>query len=119
WARHNKGYLRSAGRSRSAAQSCQSRWWVLSISIASSSACSTMRVLALGHLVAAGFVLGGDRLAGLFIAELLAQAIAGGLVDLPQRDALGTRAGRMERNRTGDQSQFEIAFPVGTHHQPP
>src|ERR671934_2919517 len=23
----------------------------------------------------------------------------------------------MERNRTGNQSQFEIAFPVGTHHQ--
>jgi hypothetical protein len=25
----------------------------------------------------------------------------------------------MERNRTGDQGQFEIAFPVGTHHQLP
>src|SRR5215471_9535983 len=74
-------------------------------------------VVALGHLVAAAFVLGGDRLAGLFIDELLAQAIAGGLVDLPEGDALGTRAGRMERNRTGDQSQFEIAFPVGTHNQ--
>src|SRR5262245_8450969 len=74
-------------------------------------------VLALGHLVAAAFVRGGDRLAGLFIDELLAQAIAGGLVDLSEGDALGTRAGRMERNRTGDQSQFEIAFPVGTHNQ--
>src|SRR6516164_5839619 len=74
-------------------------------------------VLALGHLVAAAFVLGGGRLAGLFIDELLAQAIAGDLVDLPEGDALGTRAGRMERNRTGDQSQFEIAFPVGTHNQ--
>src|SRR5262249_3984268 len=74
-------------------------------------------VLALGHLVAAAFVLGGDRLAGFFIDELLAQAIAGGLVDLPEGDALGTRAGRMERNRTADQSQFEIAFPVGTHNQ--
>jgi hypothetical protein len=48
-------------------------------------------------------VLGGDRLAGLFIDELLAQAIAGDLVDLPKRDALGTRAGRMQRNRTGDE----------------
>ena len=57
-------------------------------------------VVALGQLEAAAFVLGGNRLAGLFIDELLAQAIAGGLVDLPQRDALGTRAGRMERNRT-------------------
>ena len=34
-------------------------------------------VLALGDLVAAAFVLRGDRLAGLFIDELLAQAIAG------------------------------------------
>jgi hypothetical protein len=37
-------------------------------------------VLALGDLVAAAFVLGGDRLAGLFIDELLAQSIAGGLL---------------------------------------
>ena len=58
-------------------------------------------VLALGHLVAAAFVLGGDRLAGLFIDELPAQAIAGGLVDLPEGDALGTRAGRQRpRSRT-------------------
>jgi hypothetical protein len=35
-------------------------------------------------------VLGGDRLAGLFIDELLAQAIAGGLGDLPEGDALST-----------------------------
>src|SRR5229473_2236153 len=60
-------------------------------------------VLALGDLVAAAFVLGGDRRAGLLIDELLAQPIAGGLVDLPKRDALGTRARRMEGNRTGDQ----------------
>jgi hypothetical protein len=75
------------------------------------------KVLALGDFVTAAFVLGGDRLAGLFIDELLAQAIAGGLVDLSQRDALGTRARRMQRNRTGDQGKFEIAFPVRTHHQ--
>ena len=59
-------------------------------------------VLALGDLVVAAFVLGGNRLAGLFIDELLAQAIAGGLVDLPKRDALSGRARRMQRNRTGD-----------------
>jgi hypothetical protein len=33
-------------------------------------------------------VLGWDRLAGFLIDELLAQAIAGGLVDLPERNAL-------------------------------
>src|SRR5260370_19970164 len=74
-------------------------------------------VLALGDLVAAAFVFRGDRLAGLFIDELLAQAIAGGLVDLPKCDALGGRARRMQRNRTGDQGELEIAFPVGTHNQ--
>ena len=46
-------------------------------------------VLALGDLVAAALVLGSNRLAGLFIDELLAQAIAGGLIDLPECNALG------------------------------
>jgi hypothetical protein len=31
--------------------------------------------------------------------------------------ALGGRAGRMQRNGTGDQSQLEITFPVGAHNQ--
>src|SRR5438876_10673969 len=74
-------------------------------------------VVALGDLVAAAFVFRGDRLEGLFIDELLAQAIAGGLIDLPECDALGGRTRRMQRNRTGDQGKFEIAFPVGTHDQ--
>jgi hypothetical protein len=38
-----------------------------------------------------------DRLAGLFIDELLAQAVAGGFVDLAECDPLGGRGGRMER----------------------
>ena len=66
-------------------------------------------VVTFGDLVATASVFRCDRRAGLFIDKLLAQAIAGGLVDLPEGDALGTRAGGMERNRTGDQSQFEIA----------
>jgi hypothetical protein len=37
------------------------------------------QVLTLGDLVAAALVLGGDRLAGLLVDELLAQPIAGGL----------------------------------------
>src|SRR5215216_6941174 len=73
--------------------------------------------LALGDLVAAAFIFGGDRGAGLFIDQLLAQAIAGGLVDLSECDALGGRARRMQCNRTGDQGKLEIAFPVGTHNQ--
>jgi hypothetical protein len=74
-------------------------------------------ILALGDLVAAAFVFGDDRLAGFFINELLAQTIAGSLVDLPKCDALSRRASRMQRNRAGDESKFEIAFPVGTHVQ--
>jgi hypothetical protein len=37
------------------------------------------------------------------------------LVDLPECDALGRRAGGMKRNAARDQAQFEIAFPIGTH----
>ena len=77
---------------------------------------TALTLLAFSDLVAAAFVLGGNPLAGLLIDELLAQAIAGGLVDLPECDALGG-ARRMQRNRTGDQGEFEIAFPVGTHSQ--
>jgi hypothetical protein len=40
-------------------------------------------------------VFGANRRAGLFIDELLTQAIAGGLVDLPESDALGRRTRRM------------------------
>jgi hypothetical protein len=69
-------------------------------------------VVAVGDLVATTSVLRRDRHAGVLIDQLLTQAIAGGLVDLPERDALSRRTRRMERNRTGDQSQFEIAFPV-------
>ena len=39
-------------------------------------------VLTFGDLIAAAFIFGGDGRAGLFIDELLAQAIAGGLADL-------------------------------------
>jgi hypothetical protein len=52
-------------------------------------------ILALGHLVAAPFMLGANRRAGLFIDELLAQTIAGSFVDLPEFDALCRRARRM------------------------
>ena len=72
-------------------------------------------VVALADLVAAALVLGSHRLAGFLIDELLAKSIAGGLVDLPESDALQARARRMQRDRARDQCQFEIAFPVRTH----
>src|SRR5262245_47366567 len=51
------------------------------------------QVLPLGSLITAALVLGVDRLAGFLIDELLAQPIAGGLVDLTEGDALRARAG--------------------------
>jgi len=72
-------------------------------------------VVAFADLVAAALVLGSHRLAGLLIDELLAKPIAGGLVDLPESNALHARARRMQRDRARDQCQFEIAFPVRTH----
>ena len=44
-------------------------------------------VVTFGDLVATASVFRCDRRAGLFIDKLLAQAIAGGLVDLPEGDA--------------------------------
>jgi hypothetical protein len=73
------------------------------------------QVLAFGDLVAAALVLGADRLAGFLIDELVAQPIAGSLVDLPEGDALCSRAGGMQCDPARDQGQLKIAFPVGTH----
>ena len=65
-----------------------------------------------GRLIVARDVntLTATGLAGLFIDELLAQAIAVGLVNLPECDALNGQARRMQRNRTGDQGNFEMPF---------
>jgi hypothetical protein len=73
------------------------------------------QILPLGDLITAALVLGVDRLAGFLIDELLTQPIAGRLVDLPEGDALCGRAGGVQCDRTRDQGQLEIAFPVRTH----
>src|SRR5205823_2941314 len=67
-------------------------------------------ILALGDLVAARLLLGQNRLAGFLVDQLLTQAMAGRLVDLPERDTLRRRAGGMQRDWTRDQRQFEIAL---------
>ena len=72
------------------------------------------QVFVLGDLVALGLVSGVDRLAGLVVDQLLAQAVAGLPVDLPERDALGGTGGRRQCDRTGDQRKLEIALPIGT-----
>src|SRR6516225_2450586 len=64
--------------------------------------------------VAPALVLGRDRLARLLIHQLLAQAVAGLLVDLPKRDALGRRGGGTDRDRTRDERKLEIALPICT-----
>jgi hypothetical protein len=58
------------------------------------------QVLPLGDLVAAALVLGVDGLAGFLVDELLTQPVAGGLVDLPECDALCRRAGGMQCDRS-------------------
>src|SRR6202022_2223182 len=74
-------------------------------------------VLALGQLVAPALVLRADRLARLFIDELLAQTIAGDLVDLAKSDALSRRGCGMQGDRAGDEGKLEVAFPKSTHNQ--
>ncbi|MGA8990177.1 MAG: hypothetical protein WB500_07325, partial [Rhodoplanes sp.] len=47
----------------------------------------------------------GDRFAGFLIDELLTQPIAGGLVDLPEADALCARAGGVPRGDRRDRGR--------------
>src|SRR5439155_23693091 len=69
---------------------------------------------ALVDFVTPALILGLDRLARLFVDQLLTQAIAGLLVDLPKRDALGRRGGGTESDRTRDERELEIALPICT-----
>jgi hypothetical protein len=71
-------------------------------------------VLALGDLVALGLLLGLHRLAGLLVDELAAHTVASVAVERAKRDPLGGGRGREERDRTRDERELEIAFPVGT-----
>jgi hypothetical protein len=72
------------------------------------------QVLALGDLVAAAFMLRGDRLAGFLVDELLAQPIVGYLVNLPEGNPLRGRAGCMQRDRARDQRQQATSTSEGT-----
>ena len=69
---------------------------------------------ALVDLVAADLVGRVDHLARLVVDQLLAQAVAGLLVDLPERHPLGARGRREHRHRARDQRELEVAFPIGT-----
>ncbi len=69
---------------------------------------------AFADLVAAAFVGGVDRLASLVIDQLLADAIAGDFVDLPEGDALAGGGRRIKRHGTGDEGELQIALPIGT-----
>jgi len=69
---------------------------------------------ALGVFVAAALVGGVHRLARHLVDELLAQPVAGDLVDLAERDALRTARRAVQRDRARDERELEIALPVGT-----
>jgi hypothetical protein len=76
-------------------------------------------VLAFADFVATALVFRGDRFASFLIDELLAQPIAGDLVDLAERDPLRGRGRGLKSDRARDQRQLEIAFPKGTHGETP
>jgi hypothetical protein len=69
-------------------------------------------VLALGHLVALGLVLGLHRRARLLVDELALHAVAGFAVEGAEGDALGGRGGRVEGHWARDERKLEIAFPI-------
>ena len=55
-----------------------------------------------------------DRLAGDVVDELLAQPIAGLLVELAERHPLAGGRGGIDRDRAGNEGQLDVALPVGT-----
>ena len=69
---------------------------------------------ALGVFVAAPLVGSLNRLARHLVDELLAQPVAGLLVDLAEGDALGTAGRGMQRDRARDERELEIALPIRT-----
>src|SRR6185437_16615302 len=72
-----------------------------------------LQVDALVDLVAPPLVFRIDRLLCLVVDQLLAKAMAGLLVDLPEGDPLAGRGRGVQRDRAGDEGKLEIAFPVG------
>src|SRR4030088_2538240 len=70
--------------------------------------------LILANLVTAALVLRFDDVARDRIHELLLQTMAGALIDLPKRNPLSWRDGRVERNGAGNQGQLEEALPMRT-----
>ena len=68
----------------------------------------------LGVLVAAALILALDRFARDLVDQLLAQPVAGLLVDLAERDPLVARCAGVEGDRTGDERELEVALPIRT-----
>ena len=64
------------------------------------------QVSALPDLIAAPLIVGIDRITGLFVDQLLAEAVAGFLVDLPEGDALGRGCRCVKRDRTRDEESL-------------
>jgi hypothetical protein len=63
-------------------------------------------------LVALDDVLVGDFLAGVGIDLGVFDAVAGFAIELIERDLLGFRGGRVQRDGTGDERKAQEAFPV-------
>src|SRR5204863_6475193 len=71
-------------------------------------------VFVLADLVALTDLVARHFLVGLGVHLLVADAIAGLLVHLPERDLFGTRRCRGEGDRTGNQRELEVTLPVRT-----
>src|SRR5207248_1735430 len=65
-------------------------------------------------LVALGLVVSFHGLAGLIIDQLLAQAVAGFLVDLPERDPFRRGRRGTQGDGTRNEGELQIALPVRT-----
>ena len=109
----NTGYRRSARRSRIWARSNRCRSYESFRSRRVQLFVLDPDINALFDLVASPLVVGIDRIAGLFVDQLLTEAVAGFLIDLPEGDALGRGCRCVQGDRTRDERKLEVALPIG------
>jgi hypothetical protein len=67
----------------------------------------------LRDLIAATLILGFDRLPRYVVNKLLAEAVAGRLVDLAERHPLARCRRGVEGDGTGNERELQIALPIG------
>jgi hypothetical protein len=76
-------------------------------------------VVAFANLIALDNVCRIDLISGLRIDLAVLDAMPCILIELMEADLLAFRCGRKQRNRTGNERQLEVAFPVRTRELSP